>query len=71
MSSGKWRPFCLALNVLNIWDNPLLYIVYPWNSFCTLNLSIVMITGLILGLSPANEGRRYFETTSLIGWVHA
>ena len=25
--------------------------------------------GLILGLHPANERRRYFVTTSLIGWV--
>ena len=24
---------------------------------------------LILGLRPANERRRYFVTTSLIGWV--
>ena len=29
--------------------------------------------GLILGLRPVNERRRYFEfvTTSLIGWVQA
>ena len=27
------------------------------------------ITGLILGLHPANERRRYFVTTSLIGWA--
>ena len=27
------------------------------------------ITGLILGLRPANERRRYFLTTSLIGWA--
>ena len=26
------------------------------------------ITGLILGLRKANERRRYFVTTSLIGW---
>ena len=80
MSSAKWHPFCLGLNVLwiwislyrlNIWDNPLLYTIYPWNSFCTLKRSTAMITGLILGLSPANEGRCYFVTTSLIGWVHA
>ena len=25
--------------------------------------------GLILGLRPANERRRYFVKTSLIGWV--
>ena len=28
-------------------------------------------TGLILGLRPANERRRYFVTTSLIGWAQA
>ena len=28
-------------------------------------------TGLILGLRPANERRRYFVTTSLISWVQA
>ena len=27
--------------------------------------------GLILGLRSANERRRYFVTTSLIGWVEA
>ena len=27
------------------------------------------LTGLILGLRPANERRRYFVTTSLIGWA--
>ena len=29
------------------------------------------ITGLILGLRPPNERRRYFVTTSLIGGVQA
>ena len=28
-----------------------------------------ILTGLILGLHPANERRRYFVTTSLIGWA--
>ena len=27
------------------------------------------ISGLILGLRPANERRRYFVTTSLIDWA--
>ena len=30
-----------------------------------------MITGLILGLRPANEKRRYIATTSLTGWAQA
>ena len=29
------------------------------------------ISGLILGLHPANERRRYFVTASLIGWAQA
>ena len=28
-------------------------------------------TGLILGLRPANAKRRYFVTTSLIGWMQS
>ena len=32
---------------------------------------IYSISGLILGLRPANEKWRYFVTTSLIGWVQA
>ena len=28
-------------------------------------------SGLILGLRPANERRRYFVTTSIIGWAQA
>ena len=32
---------------------------------------IAIRTGLILGLRPANETRRYFVTTSLIAWVQA
>ena len=30
-----------------------------------------IIKGLILGLRPASERRRYFVTTSLVGWVQA
>ena len=30
-----------------------------------------IIAGPILGLRPANERRRYFVTTSLIGWAEA
>ena len=31
----------------------------------------LQMPGLILGLPPANERRRYIVTTSLIGWVQA
>ena len=30
-----------------------------------------LLSGLILGLCPANERQRYFVTTSLIGWMQA
>ena len=33
-------------------------------------LIYIHYAGLILGLCPANERRRYFVTTSLIGWTH-
>ena len=32
---------------------------------------LISYFGLILGLHPANERRRHFVTTSLIGWVQA
>ena len=32
---------------------------------------IIVLTGLILGLRPANERRSYFVMTSLIGWAQA
>ena len=35
------------------------------------NRVLIGYTGLILGLRPANERRRYFVTTSLIGWAQA
>ena len=35
-----------------------------WSAQCDLGF-----TRLILGLHPANERRRYFVTTSLIGWT--
>ena len=31
--------------------------------------AIYRVTGLILGLRPANERRRYKVTPSLIGWA--
>ena len=34
-------------------------------------ISKYIVTGLILGLRPADERRRYFVTTSLIGWVQS
>ena len=36
-----------------------------------LSFSDAWISGLILGLHPANERRCYFVTTSLIGWAQA
>ena len=41
--------------------------VHCWVDWCHTAKS----TGLILGLRPANKRRRYFVTTSLIGWSQA
>ena len=38
-------------------------------SLCLMLMHASHLTGLILDLHPANERRRYFVTTSLIGWV--
>ena len=41
----------------------------PWYLFFKVLLVTAWPSGLILGLRPANERRRYFVTTSLIGWA--
>ena len=48
---------CYNLNQKNMNAAPIWAVSYKHN------------TELILGLYPANERRRYFVTTSLIGWV--
>ena len=45
-----------------------LWLLMPW-LLCHQVNSSNGIVGLILGLRPANERRRYFVTTSLIGWA--
>ena len=52
-----------------------------FSMFCTCGPNVVILawmgtklphgSGMILGLRPANERRRYFVTTSLIGWAQA
>ena len=42
-----------------------------WGTLTSKVRDVRCITGLILGLRPANERRRYFVTTSLIGRVQA
>ena len=46
---------------LDLWRTANCYTVLTW----------WLYTGLIPGLRPANERRRYFVTTSLIGWAQA
>ena len=59
---------------LNMWAymlNKSAYIMpelTPWRLIYVFTLKT---SGLILGLRPANERRRYFVTTSLIGWAQA
>ena len=65
----KWEPFI-------IWDPVLIEVDaasisqlrYNEASIHHLRCTVNGNTGLILGLRPANERRRYFVTTSLIGW---
>ena len=40
-------------------------------NFGAMPVTMIGDTGMILGLRPANERRRYFVTTSLIGWAQA
>ena len=49
------------------------YIIDPINLYALLRTiaCAVINAGLILGLRPANERRRYFVTTSLINWAQA
>ena len=54
------RPCVLKVRVKAASDSP-----FITNS----DIYIYTYLGLILGLRPANERRRYFVTTSLIGWA--
>ena len=49
----------IQIHILLCWDTPGIY------------QSAYATTRLILGLRLANERRRYFVTTSLIGWAQA
>ena len=42
-------------------------LIFPGVWFSWINNERKVLAGLILGLCPANERRRYFVTTSLIG----
>ena len=78
MSSGKWRPFCISpltkcchIGVAKgVHLTPSLEGV-TMKAKALLRRSGGICTGLILSLRPANERRRYFVTTSLIGWAQA
>ena len=50
--------------------SPERFVVVQRTATLTLKQDINKHPGLILGLCPANERRRYFVITSLIGWVH-
>ena len=46
-------------------------IFYSLSALEIVKMNLKHISGLILGLRPANERRRYFVTTSLIGLAQA
>ena len=66
LSSEKWRPFCLGLNVLiphfhewyNLYVSQDTRVIKWWGSFC------------FLGMTSTNERRRYNVTSSFTGWAH-
>ena len=68
LSSVVWLPW-VSLNVLNLemWD---LFNYFEWGNLISTRSLKSLISGLILSLHPANERRRYFVTTSLIGCAH-
>ena len=79
MSSAKWRPFCLGLNVLMYAADEIMVhptdkvwwrIMLRWHIASSI-MPYITSQVLILGLHPANERRRYFVTTSLIGCAQA
>ena len=45
--------------------------LYCTDGIFTLKQGSASVSGLILGLRPANERSRYKVTTSLIGWAQA
>ena len=67
---NRWNGSSLRGCEVSIWR-----MILKANSYnSSLNIDTQMmnnIPGLILGLRPVNERRRYFVTTSLIGWAHA
>ena len=44
---------------------------YSFTHIPTIASRALILQGLILGVRPAHERRRYLVTTSLIAWVHA
>ena len=67
--------FSMPITKFIIRDFFLIYVEFcmwysPYISVLGVSCDVITeYTGLILGLRPANERRRYFVTTSLIGWV--
>ena len=61
-----WSNEIIAVNMPVLRVAVQIFFLYPGKLF-----NLHSYTGLILGLRPANERRRYFVTTSLIGWLQA
>ena len=67
VSAGSWKVKCRCTMFVSEWV-VCRSIRCP---FAKTFLSDWTVSGLILGLRPANERRRYSVTTSLIGWAQA
>ena len=64
--SGKWRPFCLSLNVLKAIALEMLIEVITITHLKITHLK----TGIFLWMHPANERWHYILTPSHTGWAH-
>ena len=60
-------PYYAVLNIVSYWN------ILWWDKIemTTFGTKCQLITGLILGLRPANETWRFFVTTSLNDWAQA
>ena len=70
----SWTPVILSSVYLREWKEQhscCFHLSYQWLKHIFITHLFVPVSGVIPGVRPANERRRYFVTTSLIGWVQA
>ena len=65
----NWWILCLFVSIYTYVYLFSFHIIPPYGTAGTFVNILYLMSGLIPGLRPANERRRYFVTTSLIGRV--